>query len=85
MPPYSYCRNPITFGALLYYLGFGILISSFSFIGLSILLMILIILYLKFIEERELKERFGESYIKYKVSTPFLIPWPRINKKMKEV
>ena len=81
MPPYSYCRNPITFGALLYYLGFGILISSFSLIGLSMLFMVLIILYLKLIEETELKERFREEYINYKESTPFLIPWSRVIKK----
>jgi len=80
-PPYNHCRNPINFGAILYYFGFGILVSSFSLIGLSILLTILLILYLKLIEEAELEGRFGEEYIKYKGSTPFLIPWPRVTKK----
>ena len=75
MPPYRYCRNPTTFGAILYYFGFGILVGSFSVIGLNMLLIFLIILYLKLIEETELKERFGKEYIKYKERTPFLIPW----------
>ena len=79
--PFSYCRNQITFVALLYYFGFGILISSLSIIGFSILLKILIIFYLKLIEEKELKERFGELYIKYKESIPFLIPLPMIKRK----
>ena len=78
MPPYNYCRNPITFGALLYYFGFGILVGSFSLIGFNILLIFLVILYLKLIEETELEERFGKEYIKYKERTPFLIPWPRV-------
>ncbi len=77
-PPYSYCRNPITFGAIPYYFGLGILIGSYSFLGLSVLLVILLVLYLKFVEEARLEKRFGEEYVRYKERTSFLIPWPGI-------
>jgi protein-S-isoprenylcysteine O-methyltransferase Ste14 len=62
--PYRYCRNPIEFGAIIYYLGIGTLaggiivgiISCVSgFVAGSI--------YHKFIEEKELEKRFGEEYI----------------------
>ncbi len=77
-PPYSYCRNPITFGAILYYFGLGILVGSCSFLGLSVLLTVLLVLYLKFVEEARLEKRFGEEYVRYKERTSFLIPWPGV-------
>ena len=76
-PPYSYCRNPITFGAIPYYFGLGILVGSCSFLGLSVALTVLLVLYLKFVEEARLEKRFGEEYVRYKERTSFLIPWPR--------
>ncbi len=76
-PPYSYCRNPITFGAIPYYFGLGILVDSGSFLGLSAVLTVLLVLYLKFVEEARLEKRFGEEYVRYKERTSFLIPWPR--------
>jgi protein-S-isoprenylcysteine O-methyltransferase Ste14 len=35
---------------------------------------LMLILYIKRIEERELGARFGEEYLTYKMVTPFLIP-----------
>jgi protein-S-isoprenylcysteine O-methyltransferase Ste14 len=73
--PYKYSRNPIEFGAIMYYLGFG------TFVGGIIVGIICFILgftvgsiYHKFIEEKELEKRFGEEYIKYKENTPFVFP-----------
>ena len=38
------------------------------------------LIYIKLVEERELEARFGEAYIAYKKSTPFIAPklsaWP---------
>ncbi len=72
--PYSYCRNPMTFGTILFYLGITIWIGSFSAIGLTLLFTVLLLAYNKLIEEKELEERFGSEYLEYKQSTPFLIP-----------
>jgi protein-S-isoprenylcysteine O-methyltransferase Ste14 len=79
--PYKYCRNPIEFGAILYYLGLGILVGGII-IGIinCILGFIVGSIYHKFIEEKELEERFGEEYIKYKENTPFVIPKIKIGK-----
>ncbi|MCP8310763.1 MAG: isoprenylcysteine carboxylmethyltransferase family protein [Candidatus Methylarchaceae archaeon HK01M] len=81
--PYSYCRNPMGLGIFILYLGFGILTGSPSSIGFTILFMSLLLAYYKFIEEKELEERFGQEYIEYRKKTPFLIPRRRRNDKEK--
>ena len=72
--PYAYCRNPMTLGNVLAYLGIGIWIGSLSAVGLVLLFAALFGAYIKFIEERELEMRFGSKYLEYKRSTPFLVP-----------
>lgn len=73
-PPFSLCRNPMTFGTLLLYGGWAIWIGSISALILVLFFGILIIAYIRFIEEAELEGRFGESYRRYKSTTPFLLP-----------
>jgi protein-S-isoprenylcysteine O-methyltransferase Ste14 len=77
--PYAYCRNPIAFGTTVFYLGISIWIGSFSAAGLTLLFAVLLLTYIRLVEERELEERFGLEYSKYKKQTPFLIPrlWKR--------
>ena len=72
--PYRYCRNPMTFGAILAYLGLGILVGTVTGIGLVLCFAGVLILYLKSLEEKELAERFGEAYLQYKREVPFIIP-----------
>ena len=72
--PYTYCRNPMTLGIIIFYFGIGIWIGSLSSIGLTILFIALIITYIKLVEEKELEARFGQEYVEYKKRTPFLIP-----------
>jgi len=72
--PYAYCRNPMTLGMIIFYLGISVWIGSLSSIGLTVLFTALIIAYVKLVEEKELEARFGEEYIRYKKKTPFLIP-----------
>ncbi|RLI70879.1 hypothetical protein DRO97_10400 [Archaeoglobales archaeon] len=74
--PYKYCRNPMIFGALLYYTGLAIIFNSFSMLFILIpLLFIPILIYVKLIEEKELEIRFGEEYTEYRKRTSFLIPF----------
>ena len=72
--PYAFCRNPMTLGTGLFYLGVAIWLGSFSAIGLGLVYPVGISIYIKLIEEKELEERFGSEYLKYKARTPFLLP-----------
>lgn len=72
--PFKYCRNPMSFGTILIYLGIAVIVGSWSALIISGAFAGLLIIYLKTIEERELEDRFGEEYLKYKNETPFLIP-----------
>ncbi len=71
-PPFTYCRNPMGLGTTIALVGVGLLFNSPSFVGVSLIFGILLFLYYKFIEEKELVERFGEEYLAYRDKTPFL-------------
>lgn len=73
-PPFDRTRNPMSFGALTFYLGVAVLVGSLSSLVIAILLAALLITYLKRVEEGELEARFGQAYLEYKARTPFLIP-----------
>jgi protein-S-isoprenylcysteine O-methyltransferase Ste14 len=72
--PYHYCRNPMTLGTAVFYVGVAIWLGSISAVGLGLVYPVGILIYIKLIEERELQERFGSQYLEYKERTPFLIP-----------
>lgn len=72
--PYSQSRNPLYFGLISFFYGISILIGSISSLGMVTLFSIIILLYIKFIEEKELLQRYGEEYRIYKEKTPMLIP-----------
>jgi len=72
--PFRYCRNPMSLGAILAYLGIGIIAGSVMGLILVSCCIALLLFYLKRMEERELAERFGEAYLAYKREVPFIIP-----------
>jgi protein-S-isoprenylcysteine O-methyltransferase Ste14 len=74
--PFRYCRNPMTLGTILAYLGIGVIARTIAGICLVLCFAVLLVLYLKLIEERELAERFGDAYMLYKREVPFMIPRP---------
>ena len=73
--PYAYVRNPMLTGLFILLFGLGILFRS---IGLTFiftpLFILLDVLELKKVEEKELEMRFGEVYLEYKKRTPMFIP-----------
>jgi protein-S-isoprenylcysteine O-methyltransferase Ste14 len=73
-PPFTYCRNPMTLGTFLAYLGVCVWIGSISAILLVLILTTILLVYVKLIEEKELEARFGAEYLEYKRSTPFILP-----------
>ena len=74
--PFRYCRNPMTFGTILAYLGIGVVAGTIAGVGLVLFLGALLVIYLKRIEERELAERFGEAYLAYRRQVSFILPRP---------
>ena len=72
--PFTYCRNPMTLGTFVGYVGFCLCIGSISAIVIVVCLVIFLLAYVKFIEEKELEARFGAEYLEYKRATPFILP-----------
>ena len=72
--PFRYCRNPMTLGTVTAYLGIGVYAGTIAGIGIVLLFALLLTLYIKLLEEKELTERFGEAYLAYKRDVPFIIP-----------
>jgi len=83
--PYAYTRNPMTLGVLLLYAAIGIWMSSALLIGLVILVFASLLSFIYIHETRELAARFGDDYLDYRNSTPFLFPkFRRVPKLRKE-
>lgn len=73
--PYAYTRNPMILGYSLLPCGMGLMFRS---IGMSTTIPLVVVLInlaiVKLREESHLEERFGQEYLDYKRSTPFLFP-----------
>jgi protein-S-isoprenylcysteine O-methyltransferase Ste14 len=72
--PFKYCRNPMTLGTIIAYSGVVMLIGSYTALFIVMIISLMLLVYLKLIEEKELEMRFGQDYIEYKKDTPFIIP-----------
>lgn len=72
--PFRYCRNPMTLGTILAYLGIAVAVGTTAGTAIVLGLGASLLVYLKRLEEGELAERFGEAYLAYKREVPFIIP-----------
>lgn len=73
---YAWTRNPMVLSALAFLVGLGLWLQSGLFIvWVLVVVSPVVMVYLRFFEERELELRFGEHYLDYKARTPML--WPR--------
>ena len=77
--PFLYCRNPMTLGTAIAYLGLAVAAATIVGLVLVAAFAALLLVYLKRMEEPELVERFGEEYLAYRRDVPFIIP--RIRKR----
>jgi protein-S-isoprenylcysteine O-methyltransferase Ste14 len=72
--PFACCRNPMSLGTILAYLGAALWSGSPGGILVMLALSGLLLGYNKIVEERELEARFGGEYVEYRRAAPFLIP-----------
>ena len=72
---YKRTRNPMSLGFYLLAIALGFVTGS-TFATLAAVLGIIPshLIFIKYFEEKELELRFGESYLEYKKTVPFLIP-----------
>lgn len=69
---YRYVRHPIMFGFLLAFWAIPVMtVGHALFAGLASGYIVVGVL----LEERDLMDRFGEQYARYRDATPMLIPW----------
>jgi protein-S-isoprenylcysteine O-methyltransferase Ste14 len=72
--PFKYCRNPMTLGTIIAYSGVAIWVGSYTAILAVVIFALMLLIYLKLIEEKELEIRFGQEYLEYKKNTSFILP-----------
>lgn len=78
---YERTRNPMSLGYYLFALAIGFMLGSTTItLGVILGLIPAHIFFIKYFEEFELELRFGESYLEYKKSVPFLFPRPNQDK-----
>jgi protein-S-isoprenylcysteine O-methyltransferase len=73
--PYRLIRHPSYTGALIAFLGLGILFNDWVSLGILMVPIVLAFLRRISIEETALKEGLGEDYIAYCARTKRLVPW----------
>ena len=71
---YKHLRHPAYTGALLAHLGLGLSFSNWISLALSVVPFTFAAFYRMQVEERALRDEFGEAYISYSQSTKRLIP-----------
>ena len=74
--PYKYSRNPMALGGFLTLIGQAGMYYSPSLGGIAILFGIIIYFNAMFVEEPELRKRFGEPYEAYLKQVPRFFPHP---------
>jgi protein-S-isoprenylcysteine O-methyltransferase Ste14 len=72
---YSFSRNPMMTGIYLVFFGIGLLTGSLALTFIfTPLLMILMTIYVKKVEEKELELQFGQQYLDYKKKVGIYLP-----------
>src|SRR5260370_35574807 len=71
---YKHLRHPAYAGALLAHLGLGLSFSNWISFGLSVVPFCVAVLYRMHVEERALREAFGDAYTSYSRWTKRLLP-----------
>ncbi|MFC1544206.1 methyltransferase family protein [Gemmatimonadota bacterium] len=72
---YGRTRNPMSLGFYAACVGIGMIAGSLTVtLGVLLIIVPVHVINLKHFEERELEQRYGDSYVDYRQRVPFLIP-----------
>jgi len=71
---YRYVRNPMISGVFCILLGEALFFGSYSIFLWFLIFVSINLIYIPLLEERELKNRFGDEYTDYKKNVPRWIP-----------
>lgn len=74
---YSVLRHPIYAGVLRLFIGLALINGNANSIAFAVLIPLGFVGWTRLVEEKELIERFGETYIEYRKQTPAFFPKPR--------
>jgi protein-S-isoprenylcysteine O-methyltransferase Ste14 len=73
--PYRYTRNPMLFGACVYYYAVAVYLNSVIAVALVALFMTCTLIYVKLTEERRLLKDFGNDYEEHRQRVSMFVPW----------
>lgn len=73
--PYKYTRNPMLFGACVYYFAVAVYLNSVIAVALVTLFMTFMLIFVKLTEERRLLKDFGNEYEEYRQRVSLFVPW----------
>jgi len=68
--PYSFSRNPLYLGIVCISFGLSLFLGSISSLFLSIAIFAAWDLWIRKREEKQLEQKFGENFLKYKFKVP---------------
>jgi protein-S-isoprenylcysteine O-methyltransferase Ste14 len=72
--PYRYVRNPMISGVVFVLFGEASMLLSGPHAQWALIFLVINFIYIPLLEERQLKERFGEAYVEYCRHVPRLLP-----------
>jgi protein-S-isoprenylcysteine O-methyltransferase Ste14 len=72
--PYRYVRNPMISGVVFVLFGEALVLLSGPHMQWALIFLVINFIYIPLLEERQLKERFGEAYLEYCRHVPRLLP-----------
>jgi protein-S-isoprenylcysteine O-methyltransferase Ste14 len=73
--PYKYTRNPMLFGACVYYYSIAVYLNSVIAAAIVTLFMAFMLIFVKLTEEHRLMKEFGEEYKEYHRRVSMFFPW----------
>jgi protein-S-isoprenylcysteine O-methyltransferase Ste14 len=72
--PYKYTRNPMLFGACVYYFAVAIYLNSVIAVAAVVLFMTFMLIFVKLTEEPRLLKDFGTDYEEYRQRVSMFVP-----------